>query len=232
MELTQTGPLHWRAGNGWLVLGGGGQWQANETGDIDAAALGWADLEGPMVVVPTAGGSTVEYEALLDYYVNLGGPHGYVAPIFDAAGAQMAENCQLLENASVIYIADGPDMLHLTRALRESPALETIGRAFNQGAVVIGMGVGASALGAWVDDPDAPEHAEPGWRWLPQAIIEPYFEGAQTANRLRKLLDIRPNNLGLGLPEQVGLALGPEGQVENIGAGQVTVVVSGLEISR
>jgi cyanophycinase-like exopeptidase len=231
MNVTQAGPLRWRAGAGWLVLGGGGDWRQGETGDIDAAVLGWADLERPMAVLPTAGRSTVACEELLDYYADLGGPRGYVVPIFDAAGAQLAENRQLLEEAGIIYIADGPDTLQLTRALRESPALEAIEHTFDEGAVVIGIGAGASALGAWIADPQTPSRAEPAWRWLPQAIIEPHFESTHTAEQLQKLLDIQPNNLGLGLPEQVALGLGPAGEIEHIGPGQATVVFSGLEVS-
>lgn len=229
MRLTRAGPLHWRAGAGWLIAGGGGRWREGETEEIDAAALGWADLDRPMAVLPAAG-STAEAEALLEYYVDLGGPHGYVVPIFDASGAQLRESCHLLEDAGLIYVSDGPDTLGLVRALRESPALEALARTFADGAVVLGMGAGATALGAWVADPEAPGHAEPGWGWLPSVILAPHFRGARMADQLRALLNRQPNCLGLGIPEQTALALGPEGQVENVGAGQVTVVVSGLEV--
>jgi len=230
MNLTQTGPLRWPAGAGWLVLGGGGDWRANETDDIDAAALGWANLDWPMAVLPTAGGSTAQVEALLDHYIDLGGPRGYVVPIFDAAGAQARESRQLLERAGLIYINDGPNPLRLVRALRESPALKAIGRAFEGGAVVVGMGAGAAALGAWIADPHNPKRAEPGLGWLPDVIAAPHFKGSENANELRNLLNLRRNVLGLGIPEQVALALGPRGEVENVGPGQATVVVSGLEV--
>jgi cyanophycinase-like exopeptidase len=196
---------------------------------VDAAALGWADLDRPTAVLPTAGSSTVEAEGLLEYYADLGGPNGYVVPIFDAAGAQMAENCRLLREAGLVYVSDGPDALALVRALRESPALGAIVEAFEDGAVVVGMGAGATALGAWIEDPHTAERAEPGLSWLPNVIVAPRFRGAESADTLRHLLDLNPNCLGLGIPDQVALGLGPSGQVENIGPGQVTVVVSGLE---
>jgi cyanophycinase len=213
-----------------LILAGGGSWRKNETGDVDAAALGWADLDRPLALLPTAGMSTREAEDLLDYYVDLGGPHGYVVPIFDASGAQLMENCRLLEEAGLIYVADGPDTLTLVRALRESPALRAMARAFEEAAVIAGMGAGAAALGAWVEDPNKQDRAEPGLSWLPNVIVAPRFEGAESAHRLRHLLDLKPNCLGLGVPEQTALALGPAGEVENVGPGQVTVVVSGLEV--
>lgn len=230
MPLTRAGPLCWRAGAGWLLLGGGGSWRSRETGEIDAAALGWADLDRPMAVVPTAGGSTVDHEALLDYYGDLGGPRGYVVPIFDAAGAQLAESCQLLEEAGLVYISDGPDTPGLVRALRDSPALRALAQAFDGGGVIVGMGAAAAALGAWVVDPQNRGRAEPGWGWLPNVVVSSHFRGAETADQLQNLLRLRRNCMGLGIPRGVALALGPNGEVENVGPGQVTVVVSGLEV--
>ena len=235
-HLTRAGPLQWRAGSGWLILSGGGSWRENETGEVDATALGWADLDRPMAVLPTAGSSTIEAEALLDYYADLGGPSGYVVPIFDAVGAQLAENCRLLEEAGLIYISDGPETVTLVKALGESPAMEALARTFEQGAVVMGAGAGAAALGAWVVDPQsrrAPTEAtraEQGLGWLHNVVVDPHFKGTEAAHRLRDLLSLKPNCLGLGIPDGVGLGLGPSGEVENIGPGQVTVVFSGLDV--
>ncbi len=228
-SFTGTGPLRWRVGAGWLVLGGGGSWRANETGDVDAAALGWADLDRPVAVVPTAGMATDEAEALLEYYADLGGPNGYVVPIFDATGAQWQENCHLLAEAGLIYLADGPDTLGLVRALRASPALEGTARAFEAGAVLLGMGAGAAVLGDWVGD-QGEQRVEPGLGWLPNIIVTPGFKGIEQTRQLRRLLELKPNCLGLGVPERTALGLGPGGVVENVGPGQVTVVVSGLEV--
>ena len=216
------------------MLVGGGSWIEDETGDVDAAALGWADLDRPVALLPTAGQSITEAEALLDYYADLGGPHGYVVPIFDAAGAQLTENCRLLQEAGLIYVSDGPDALALVRALRESRALEALIQAFEDGAVIVGMGAGAAALGAWIEDPETSAREEPravaALGWLPNVIIAPYFKGTDMAHRLRRLLNLQPNCLGLGVPDQVALGLGPAGEVESVGPGPVTVVVSGLEV--
>lgn len=228
-KMTRAGPLRWRTGAGWLLLAGGGRWQAGKTGDVDAAALVWANPDRPMAVLPTAGISTAEGEALLEYHADLGGPQGYVVPIFNASGAQRTKNCQLLAQAGFVYISDGPDVLGLVRALRGSPALEALTQAFDDGAVVVGMGAGSIALGAWVMGPvretEAPEPAEPGWGWLPDVIVEPHFVGTQAAGRLRSLLVAHPDCLGLGIPQGTALALGPDGQVETVGPGQATVVL-------
>jgi cyanophycinase-like exopeptidase len=232
-RLIQAGPLRWRAGLGWLMLAGGGSWREDETGDSDAAALGWADLDRPTAVLPTAGQSIAEAEALLEYYTDLGGPHGYVVPIFDAASARLTENCRLIQEAGLIYLSDGPDAPGLVRALLGSPALQAMIQAFEGGAVIVGMGAGAAVLGAWIEDSRTPfggaPRTVPALSWLPNVIVVPHFLGA---DQLRGLLDLQPDCFGLGIPERVGLGLGPDGQVENVGPGQVTVVVSGLEVTQ
>jgi cyanophycinase len=227
--VTQAGPLHWRTGIGWLVLTGGGSWQAGETGAVDTAALGWAKLDQPIAVLLAAGGSSADGEALLEYYAELGGPSGYILPIHSAADAQRAENCQLLVDAGMIYIGDGPDLLGLIRALRESPALAALGYAFDDGAAIVGMGAGAIALGAWVAEQNGASQIEPGWGWLPGAIVEPHFAGTESSSRLRGLLNAHPDCLGLGIPNGVALALGPDGRVETVGEGQVTVVLGKVD---
>jgi cyanophycinase len=100
--------------------------------------------------------------------------------------------------------------------------------AFDTGAVVLGMGIGAAALGAWigVSNANTGNEPEPGWEWMPGTIIEPHFQGTEVAIRLRHLLQTQPHCLGLGIPEGLALALGPEGQVETVGDGEVTVVIS------
>jgi cyanophycinase-like exopeptidase len=223
--VTQAGPLYWRTGAGWLVLGGGGSWRTGETGAVDAAALGWANLNRPIAVLLAAGGSSADGEALLDYFVELGGPNGYILPIHGPADAQRVENCRLLAEAGLVYIGDGPDSLGLIRSLRESPALTALGHAFGDGAAIVGMGAGAIALGAWAADRGVTDQIEPGWGWLPGAIAEPHFAGAESSDRLRSLLNARPNCLGLGIPTGVALALGSDGRVETVGEGQVTVVL-------
>lgn len=223
--MTQAGPLRWRTGAGWLVLAGGGKWQNDETGEIDAAALGWANLDRPIAVLPTAGSTTAEGEALLEYYADLGGPSGYIVPIFGAADAQSAENCQLLAEAGLVYIADGPDVLSLVKALRESPALEALVYAFAGGAAILGMAAGATALGGWV----AARQTQPGWGWLPDIVVEPHFVGTEASSRLQNLLNVHANCFGLGIPTGMALALGPDGQVVTVGDGQVTIVVGEVE---
>jgi cyanophycinase len=212
-----------------LILAGGGKWQTGETGAIDAAALGWANLDRPIAMLLAAGGSSADGEALLEYYIEMGGPNGYILPIHTISDAQRAENCELLTNAGLIYISDGPELINLIQTLHQSPALIALGHAFDSGAAILGMGSGAVALGAWAASQDTTNRIVPGWGWLPGVIVEPHFTGTESSGRLRSLLNAHPNCLGLGIPNGTALALGPTGRVEALGEEQVTVVLGNVD---
>ena len=223
--MTQSGTLVWHTGAGWLVLAGGGDWQQEQTAHIDAAALGWANLNQPIAILTTAGTATQQAEALLDYLVDLGGPTGYVVPLYDAGAAQQPDICDMISQAGLIYILDGPDILQLVAALRESAALAAINQAFLQGATVLGFGAGAAALGAWVFAPEDASPVQPGWGWLPNAAISPHFVDTVSAPQLRDWLAKHPDQLGLGIPDGLALGLGPSGRVVTVGEGEITVIV-------
>lgn len=223
--MTELSPLRRLAGAGWLVLVGGGDWEQGETGEVDGEILVRTNLAKPVAYLPAAHGSVARGESLLEYYVDLGGPRGYVVPIREPADAQDPENCRLLSQAGLIYLDDG-DPLRLTRTLWASPALDAMAEAFKRGAMVVGLGAAASALGAWVlEDPQAPSGGT-GWGWLPGIVVVPYFSGAKAAPGLQGALRARPGLVGLGVPKGVALALGPEKRVETWGPGQATVVVA------
>ncbi|MGD1994904.1 MAG: Type 1 glutamine amidotransferase-like domain-containing protein [Anaerolineae bacterium] len=223
--MAELSPLRRLAGAGWLVLVGGGDWQQSETGEVDSEILVRASLSAPVAYVPAALGSTARGEDLLDYYIDLGGPRGYVVPIVEPSQAREPENCRLLSQAGLIYLDDG-DSLQLTQTLWASPALDAMAEAFKRGAMVVGVGAGAAALGAWVlEDPKVPSGGT-GWGWLPDIVVVPHFSGAKAAPGLQAALRARPGLLGLGIPRGVALALGPEKRVETWGEGQATVVVA------
>lgn len=220
--MTQAGPLEWASGEGWLVLVGDGDWRRWEASEIGDHILALADFSRPPVYLSAVGGSAEEGEALLDYLAEMGGPRGYVLSLFSAGDAWLDENNRLLAEAGVILLGDG-DPLAIAEALRGTPALEGIARAFLEGALVVGLGGGAAALGEWVVVEGGA--GGEGWGWVGCAVV-PRFAGASHSPALRAALRARPGSVGLGLPAGTALALGPAGQVETWGKGQVTVVVA------
>jgi len=205
----QAGPLRWRDGRGWLVLVGGGK-PENITHILRAAIEAMSD-ESPVVFVPTASaapdGDHATSQRIITQIETLGGPAGYVAPIFTHTDATDLRNVRRLAQ-------------QLITALSDTPTLDALAAAYEAGAVVVAAGAAACALGAR----GMCEQEITGWGWLPDALICPHFAEAST---LREAVKAHPECLGLGLPQDTALALGPDNQVQTLSASgqQVTVVL-------
>ncbi len=222
--MTRAGPLQWASGAGWLILVGGGEWRGEEV-DIDDRILALADFARPIAYLPAAGGALAAGEALLDEYAALGAPRGYVVPILRPADAWNLENRRLLAEAGIVILGEG-DGLTLLRTLRGTPALEGMAEAFADGALIVAVGRSAAPLGAWVLADEATSELEGGWGWMGGTLLLPHWAGAVARPQVQVALRGRAGLLGIGLPERTALALGPDGQVENWGEGQITVVVA------
>ena len=222
--MTQAGPLNWVTGAGWLILVGGRGPEEGTSVELDDRILVRADSSRPVAFVLAASASLTAGEVLLDEYAALGGPPGYVVPILHPADARDGENARLLADAGIIILADG-DGVALAQALQSSKALDGMAEAFISGALIVGVGAGAAPLGELILAGDPPT-TTPGWGWVGGALVAPHFCGAAHAPGLQAALRSQPGLVGLGLPDGVALALGPEGQVETWGEGEVTVVVA------
>ena len=233
----QAGPLSWRAGRGWIILVGGGELE--DTLDIHRAAIEAMSDEAPVVYVPAASArpdaGRERGQLVVEQMEELGGPVGYVAPIFARADAGDPKNVRRLTQAGLVYLGDGsaqklaetlavPGAAVPSDAGHSTAALDALTAAFAAGAVIVAEGEAACALGAWGLGADGVIRA--GWDWLPDTLIRPSFDDA-AATALRNAIKSKPACLGMGIPRGVALALGPENQVQTLSASgqQVTVVL-------
>ena len=104
-----------------------------------------------------------------------------------------------------------------------SLALEAMTQAYEAGAVIAGASAGAIALAAWGVPLDPNVIALAGWGWIPDAIVSPHHS-PERSPRLRVVIDGRPQHTGLGLPDDVALALGPHGETDQWGGGEIEIV--------
>lgn len=227
--MPQQGPLRWLDGYGWLVLlGGAGQTSAADA--ITARVLALANLDRPVVALSAGAGQA---EAALEQYAQLGGPGGEAFDLSQMTAAQVAAQLEaprfldLLSEAGILYLG-GPDPIPLVRALHQTSALLRIVKGYStlQGLIVVGAEGGAAALGAWAVGPPPDWYIAIGLGFLPQTVIVPHFTRTAESPVLTQLGQLGPRVLGLGIPADAALALGPEGQVETWGAGEVTAVLS------
>jgi len=218
----KAGPLRWRDGRGWLVLAGGGK--PEDITHILRAAIGAMSDESPVVFVPTAStasnGDHDTSQRIIAQIETLGGPTGYVVPIFTHTDATDLRNVRRLAQAGLVYLGDGLAQQLIT-ALSNTPTLDALAAVYEAGAIVVAAGAAACALGAR----GLCEQETVGWGWLPDALICPHYTEAST---LREAVKAHPECLGLGLPQDTALALGPDNQVQTLSAsGQQVKVVLG-----
>ncbi|MEX2159739.1 MAG: Type 1 glutamine amidotransferase-like domain-containing protein [Dehalococcoidia bacterium] len=209
-------------GAGWLVLIGGasGHWATTEP--IDRAAVAAIRRNGPIAFLPAAGCEPAYGTSFLAHYKRLGAPEGYVVPIEDAAAARDPANAALLSHASLIYIGGG-DTRQLLDIITGSLALEALAQAHEAGAVIAGASAGAIALADWGVPLDPNVIAFAGWGWIPDTIVSPHHSPERSA-RLRDAIAAHPQHTGLGLPDDVALALGPSGEAKQWGSGEIEIV--------
>ncbi len=226
--MTQAGPLQWRSGSGWLVLIGGGTWEENET--IHSAAISAIADESPIAFVPAAHPDPTRGEKFLSYYAELGAPRGYIVPVHDQASAHDLANYRRLIQAGLIYIGGG-DTQRLIEAIEGTPVIEAIAEAFDNGAVIVGSSAGAMLLGKW--GLSLSKHKTlPGWGWISDAVITPHYTPDRSAD-IRSALQRYPEAISIGIPDQVALAFGPDGEVDTwTDLGEQVTVTMGAKFGR
>ena len=208
--MTQAGPLQWRTGSGWLVLLGGGRWDDGEI--IHSQAISAILDESPIAFVPAANPDPTYGEAFLSYYAELGAPPGYIVPVHDQQSARDPVNYRRLAQAGLIFIGGG-DTARLIEAVEGTPVIEAIAEAFDSGAVIVGVSAGAMLLGKWGLSSDTGKIL-PGWGWVSDSIIVPHYTAGAFTAGARMLCGFILRSVALGLPDNVALALGPDGELE------------------
>ncbi len=202
------------AGDGWLVLVGGGEFSFGETEDADRAWLAKAG-EGTVGFVPAASGST-EYGGHFATYLGESFERRVeTVPIYRARDARRGKNRERLETASAAYLGGGVAD-HLLDALMGTPCLEALTGKLLRGGAVVAIAAAAQAAGELARSifGGAPIR---GLGWLPGGVVEPNFDPGHD-RRLRRLLEQPEAEWGLGLPAGSALLLGPAGEVEVVGS--------------
>jgi cyanophycinase-like exopeptidase len=210
----QKGPLRWRSGSGWLVLCGG-----EEAEEVHRMALA---RSAPGLAVVVAAAETPETARAYEHrYRAWGGPPCRVLTLRSREEAFQTAHARTLLEARLILIADG-DIRRLLETFFDTPALQAMLTAYHAGAVLVGIGAGAEAMGTWVLR-SGREETLGAWGWLPSAFVVSHYT-PEVARALQAALHRRPFAYGIGLAEGAALALGPHDQIERWGAGEITVI--------
>ncbi len=211
--------FRWRAGAGWLVLSGGGSYLEGQTEPIDMAALTRSAADGALILIGAAGESLDDAERYLGYLGELGGRSGYILDIISEDDESLRTQ---LSEAGIIIIGDGPHRSRLFDGMHGA-AIQGIAQAHTQGALVMGIGIGADLFGEWVVSLPDGQPGATGFAWLANAAVLGGIAADPDRRRLQTLLHAAPTAYGLNVRPGSALTLGPEGQVELWGKQQISI---------
>ena len=184
-----------------------------------------------IAIVPTASsieGAGQRYKAI---FLQLGAATAEVIYIPDRTAALDPRNAQALHDATGIFIGGGNQM-RLAAILGGSPLAAAITARHAAGATVAGTSAGASilsrhmvAVGASGTGPrGGMAHLGVGFGLIDDVIIDQHFRQRDRIGRLLTLVALNPGQLGLGVDEDTAAIIAPDGSLEVLGRGTVTVV--------
>jgi len=141
---------------------------------------------------------------------------GYVRHVRDATG---------------IFLTGG-NQLRLSSTIGGTLLADAVLERFRAGAVVAGTSAGASAMSshmiAFGASGGTPKHRmaalAAGLGVLPSVIVDQHFQQRNRYGRLLSVIAQNPSLLGLGVDEDTAGVVGPDGVMEVIGRGSVTIV--------
>ena len=183
-----------------------------------------------ILVIPTASllaETGPEYQRLFESF----GARAITMPVERREDARDPKMLEKLESATGIFITGG-NQLRLSTILGGTPVARAIRRRNAEGTHLAGTSAGAAIM---------PEHMIAGGRSGPspresgvelapglgltnRIVIDQHFSQRGRMGRLLAALSFNPFVCGIGIDENTGCFIGPDGVMEVVGKGTVTVV--------
>ena len=186
--------------------------------------------EARIMVIPTASlrnETGPEYQKLFQSM----GAKSMCVPIEKREHCFDKETLRVLEGATGIFITGG-NQLRLSTILGGTPVARRIRKLNADGIHVAGTSAGAAIVSehmiAGGRSGSSPRESgvelAPGLGLTNRVIIDQHFNQRQRMGRLLAALSFNPFAIGLGIDENTAGFIGPDGEMEVVGTGTVTVV--------
>lgn len=214
--------FRWRDGRGWLVFSGRLSSEDDDPGDVRSLVLARSAADGGVACISLSEDINAA-DQLLDSMEQLGAPAGFQVDVFSEDDETITAR---LSEAGVIVIGSAPDMESGRSALMGAP-FEGFQAAYSNGAIILVEGESVAAFGAWVIREDG--LVVEGNKWLEGAAL--LATASKLAASARPVFDHEPAAFAVGIGDGSALALGPDGQVEIWGRGQVVVALGPMYTS-
>lgn len=185
-----------------------------------------------IAVIPTASQAQQtgpQYQALFE---DLGVEKASTLPFQVRADCRREDYLAVLEEADGVFLTGG-NQLRLTTTLGGTPVADLLRRRnFEDGLHVAGTSAGAAFMSehmiAFGEEGATPRSdmvtLVPGLGLTRLAIIDQHFSQRDRLGRLLTALTYNPRPIGLGLDEDTAAFLAPDGTLEVVGSGAVTIV--------
>jgi cyanophycinase len=218
--------------DGTVIVIGGAEDKIRDRVILNRFAALAGGPEGVVVVISTA--SSLGFEAGERYreiFTGLG--IRTVRPLHAMSRAQANDPAYVrqLDDATGIFLTGG-NQLRLSSTVGGTLLAEAVLERFRSGAVVAGTSAGASAMSshmiAFGASGGTPKHRmaalAAGLGVLPSVIVDQHFQQRNRYGRLLSVIAQNPSLLGLGVDEDTAGVVGPDGVMEVIGRGSVTII--------
>lgn len=211
--------LRWPDGEGWLVFSGGTDAHA----EVRAQVLSRARADGGVAYI---GLNVDDDEATFEDMAELGAPAGYLVDILTEDDDTIRRH---LEEAAIVVIPEHLDY-HTLRDGLMGATLAGLRAAYERGAVLLIEGQAIRLFGA-VTQRQPLQPLEEAFGWLEAAFLLPAVSSINESDSARSALEQGRARIAVGIAVGSALALGPRGEVELWGGGQVTVALAGMRAS-
>jgi cyanophycinase len=216
---------------GWIVPIGGAENKENYRHILERFLQVSGGNDADIVVIPTASRmheTGPRYERIFN---DLGAKRVTVMDFDTRRDCQEAGRLQRIEEATGIFFTGG-NQLRLTTLLGGTPVAKLIRVRNAHGVTVGGTSAGASILSehmiAFGDEGSSvisgSVRLAPGLGLTNRFIIDQHFRQRDRLGRLITALSYNPFAIGIGLDEDTATFISPEGTLEVVGSGGVTIV--------
>lgn len=211
---------------GAIVLIGGRPMDKDEPEQLHRLALSLARPTRRVAVVGAAWNESSYIADLVRHYTIMGA-EAVDAGLYIRTDAEKLDTLSHLNRADLIYFAGGTPR-QLIDALRETSAWESIVRAWQGGAVLVGTSGGCDCLGAVVVSSTAGPAGRRGFGLLPGMVLAGHFSEWQRGCDLAATLTVHPQCVGLGIDEYTAAVFAPGASAMQVtGRGTVSLWLNG-----
>ncbi len=215
---------------GWLIAIGGAEEKSENPVILKRVCELCGGRDAHILVIPTASKLTQTGPRYVRLFESMGARSRFI-PLDEREECMDQEILPVLEHSTGVFITGG-NQLRLSTILGGTPVARAIRRLNADGITVAGTSAGAAIL---------PEHMiaggavgptprergvtmAPGLGLTNKVIIDQHFRQRDRIGRLLTALSYNPFASGIGIDEDTAAFMDPDGVIEVVGNGAITVI--------